>query len=162
MQNPKTYLFLLLLFFIVIIPNLGCNIFKVTSESNDLANADCEEGLVIVEQPTNSPVQLSIREAKCGVFYSNVKLVLKNISDKPVTGYEIPSIQDYENKKGVKSAQSSTGEDVILKPGETKEIVEAGGFTDGTSYGKPVGKLKRIVIKVSFVDFADGTRWIQD
>ncbi len=163
MQNPKLLSFLFLVSFAFVINfNSGCGISSAKSESRDLTSANCQEGLVSIEQPLNSPVQLSIREAKCGEFNSNVKLILKNVSDKPITGYEISNIQDYENIKEVKSAQGLISDGVILGLGETKEIVEAGGFTIGTSYGKPVGKLQRIVIRVSFIDFEDRTKWVSE
>lgn len=161
MQKLKLLSFLLSFVFIINFTS-GCGISSAKSNNKDSTTANCQEGLVSVEQAANSPVQLSINEAKCEDFYSNIKLMLKNVGDKPITGYEISSVQDYENKKEVKSAQSVRGDGVILKPNEAIEIVEAGGFTNGTSYGKPVGKLQRVVIRVSFTDFEDGTRWTRE
>jgi hypothetical protein len=163
MKKNKGFSFLFFLPLVLVINlNSGCSISSAKSESKDLTSTDCQEGLVNIEQSSNSSVQLSIREAKCSDFHSNVKLTLKNTSDKSITGYEISSVQDYENKKAVKSAQGVRGEGVILKSGETKEIIEAVGFTNGTSYGKPVGKLQRMVIRISSIDFDDGTRWLQE
>lgn len=117
----------------------------------------CPKGTMVIEEQTESPVLLTLGEAKCGGSMSKVKVTLKNVSTKPIHSYEIMNIQDYENKKGSVSSQGVSG--AQLQPDQSIVINFDGGFPLGYSYGKWVGALKKSVFKVSKIEFTDGSVW---
>jgi len=119
----------------------------------------CAGGAIVIEQQADAPARLSVQKATCGDFYSNVDLLLENLSAKNISGYEISHIQDYEHKSGVWSSESSTG--VEVKPGESVKVNFNGGFLEGTSYGKPVGLFKRDTYRIKWIEFSDGSQWGQ-
>ena len=123
------------------------------------ASKPCADGIVAIEAQPDVPARLSIQKAMCGDFHSDVSLLLENISDKQISGYEITQTQDYEYKKGSETSTNATG--ITLQPRETKEVRFSGGFIEGYSYGKPVGLLQRDTYKISWIKFADGSQWGQ-
>jgi len=112
---------------------------------------------MVVEEQTESPVQLTIGEAKCGGSMSKVKVTLKNVSTRPIRSYQVVNIQDYENKKGSVSKQGVSGAE--LQPDQSIVLNFDGGFPLGYSYGQWVGALKKSIFKVSRIEFTDGTTW---
>ncbi len=117
----------------------------------------CPAGTMIVEEQTESPALLTLGEATCGGSMSKVKVTLKNLSEKPIRGYDVANIQDYENKKGVRSSQGVSGGE--LQPDQSVILKFDGGFPTGYSYGNWVGALKRSIFKVSKIEFTDGSTW---
>lgn len=109
MQIPKVAVFLfLLLFSIVIISNTGCKDSNIASKNKEPSlNTSCADGVIIVEQQSDAPAQLSLRETKCEASYSKIQLMFKNVSDKPISGYDISWVEDYDHKKGVESSQGT-------------------------------------------------------
>ena len=159
MQTHKilTFLFALLLG-ILLSPNSGWKGSDPKSVDEEYGLTNCPEGILYLDQAPGSPVEMIVLEAKCGDFFSNVRLRLTNISDKDIRAYDVYSIEDYENKKCVISGTGGSG--IIAKKGEPIEISSGvSGFEDGLSYGKPVGKLQRVVFKVTSIGFVDGTTW---
>jgi len=112
---------------------------------------------MVVEEQTESPVLLTLGEAKCGGSMSKVKVTLKNVSTKPIRSYEVVNIQDYENKKGSVSSEGESGGE--LQPNQSVVLNFDGGFPLGYSYGQWVGALKKSVFKVSKIEFTDGSTW---
>ncbi len=148
--------------FLVILILLGSGCLAVRSSTVIQLEGDypCPEGRIVIKEEANTSVSLSIKKAVCSDFSSTIILQFKNIGIKPIRGYEISHIQDYENKSKVKGSQGIRGNEI--KPGESVEVNVNGGVSDGNSYGKPVGLLKRETIKISWIEFSDGTLWGAD
>ena len=119
----------------------------------------CADGTIIIKEQADTPARLSIQKATCGDFFSNVDLRLENIGTKPINGYEVSQIKDYENIKGVKSSDIHDG--VEIHPGESVNVNFNGGFLEGYSYGRPVGLFKRDTYSISWLRFSDGSQWGQ-
>ena len=119
----------------------------------------CGSDTIVIEEQADAPGRLSVQSATCGDFFSNVDLLLENLSTKQIRAYEISQTKDYENIKNVKSSEIRTG--IEIKPGESSKINFNGGFLEGYSYGKPVGLFKRDTYKISWVEFSDDSQWGQ-
>jgi hypothetical protein len=117
----------------------------------------CADGAIVIEEQADAPARLSLQKATCGDFYSNVRLLLENLTTKQITDYEVSQTKDYENIKDVKSSDIRRG--VEIKPGESVKVNSNGGFLEGYSYGKPVGLFKRDTYKISWIEFSDGSQW---
>ena len=113
--------------------------------------------MIVVEDQPDAPARLSIQKAICSNFSSEVELLLENISDRTIRGFEVSQIQDYEIKKGSQSGRSLRG--YAFKPGESVKVAFSGGFVDGTSYGQSVGHLQKDTYRISWIEFSDGGYW---
>src|SRR5205085_6764412 len=117
----------------------------------------CADGIIVIAEQSDAPARLSIQKASCGDFYSNVDLLLENLSGKQIRGYEVSQAKDYENVKNSKSSHILNG--ISIEPGGLEKVNFNGGFTEGYSYGKPVGLFQRDTYKISWIAFSDGTHW---
>jgi hypothetical protein len=102
--------------FLVIIFLLICS--NPSSPKADIrqssAGGPCVDGTIVLAEQSDAPARLSIKKATCGDFYSNVDLLLENISTKPIKGYEVSQTKDYEKIQGVKSSDIRDG--VMVNP----------------------------------------------
>jgi hypothetical protein len=119
----------------------------------------CAEGSIIITKQADAPVRLSIQKAICGDLYSNVDLILENISTKPIRGYSVSQIKVYENIRGGESSHIEDG--VNINPGESVKVNFNGGFLKGYSYGRPTGLFKQDIYRISWIGFSDSTNWGQ-
>src|SRR5688500_8035816 len=89
------------------------------------------DGARVIEEMAAPLARLSVHTATCGDFYSNVDLLLENLSTKQIKGYEVSQTKVYENVKGSKSSRIQSGFEI--KPGESLKVNFNGGFTEGVS-----------------------------
>lgn len=123
-----------------------------------LSGPPCREGLVSVESRPAVPLHITISDTACQNPQSaNVQFLVENLSNKPISKYEIRSVQTYEEliDEGLGVAT-----EIIepLQPRQT-QIGFLGGGVLKRSGGKPVSHLKSFHLVVWSIDFADGTKW---
>jgi hypothetical protein len=161
MKKPGSRCLSILFKLLVMIILLSCDYSSFRSAANVQSSEGkpCADGIIVIAQQFDAPARLSIQKATCGDFYSNVDLLLENLSTKPIKGYEVSQTKDYENIKDVKSSDIRSG--VEIKPGESVKVNFNGGFTEGYSYGKPVGLFQRDTYTISWIEFSDGSHWGQ-
>ena len=119
----------------------------------------CTHDKLVVKQQPDATARLRVLEAECDKFASRVVLAIENVGVKPIRGYEVGTIQEYEYKKHVESSQSVIANwGITLAAGETRTLNFGGGFRDGLSYGKPTGSLQKTVFWIKRLEYTDGTR----
>lgn len=147
--------------FLVMIILLGCS-YPSSPGAAVVQSSDgkpCPDGTIVIAEQVDAPARLSAQKAICGDFYSNVDLLLENLTAKQIRGYEVSQTKDYENVKGVKTSELESG--VEINSGESVKVSFNGGFLEGYSYGKPVGLFKRDTYRISWIEFSDGSQWGQ-
>jgi hypothetical protein len=100
-----------------------------------------------------------VLEAKCSEFSSSARVALDNYGPKPIRGYAIRTIQDYQYKRDIRSSTGVTSSAVVVAPGESEIVNFDGGFRTGKSYNKPTGPILRVKFWIKRLDFTDGTSW---
>ena len=121
-----------------------------------LSGPPCRDGVISVEPQRTAPLQIRISEAACdNAQVADVHFVVKNISSKPISKYDIRSIETYERFFNDGSGVSEGG---ILQPQQTRRGFLGGGVI-GDVGGVPVGELKSYKLAVWSVIFTDGTTW---
>jgi len=123
-----------------------------------LSGPPCREGLVSVESRPGVPLHITISDTACQNPQSaDVQFLMENLSTKPISKYEIRSVQTYEEliDEGL-GVVTETIEP--LQPRQT-QIGFLGGGVLKRSGGKPVSYLKSFQLVVWSINFADGTKW---
>lgn len=82
---------------------------------------------------------------------------LTNTGGRTIREYDVSDRVDYQFLKGSSSSIGWGGQD--LKPGESVEFPEGGGFPDGLSYGKPVGRVVGVHLTIERLAYGDGSTW---
>ena len=119
----------------------------------------CTHDKLVVKQQPDATARLSVLEAECDKFASRVVLAIENVGVKPIRGYEVGTIQQYEYKKDVESSQAVIANSgITLAAGEIRTLNFGGGFSNGTSCGKPTGSLQKSVFWIKRLEYTDGTR----
>lgn len=119
----------------------------------------CTHDKLVVKQQPDATARLRVLEAECHKFVSRVVLAIENVGVKPIRGYEVGTIQQYEYKKHVESSQAVMSDlSITLAVGETRTLNFGGGFSNGTSCGKPTGSLQKSVFWIKRIEYTDGTR----
>lgn len=150
-----------LLMLLLAVGILGCHrSTPISTSTAQLPNpSPCPDGIMIVENQPAAPGQLSIIKGTCEGHHWSVELSLKNVGTKTIASCELFMTEDYENKKGVSSSQDQGS--FVIEPGASQVLQTGAGFTNGLSYGKPVGALKHNVFRITRISFSDGTTWGQ-
>jgi hypothetical protein len=124
---------------------------RLPVQSNKLLSGPpCREGVVSVEPQHGVPLLIKISEAACdNPQVASVHFVVENISSKPISKYNIRSIETYERFLNDGSGVIEGG---ILQPRQTRRGFLGGGVMQ-------VGELKSYKLAVWSVTFTDGTTW---
>lgn len=119
----------------------------------------CTHDKLVVKEQLEATARLRVLEASCDKFASRVVLVIENVGEKPIRGYEVGTIQHYEHKKDVESSQAMIANGgIALAAGEIRTLDFGGGFSDGESCGQPTGSLQQSVFWIKRLEYTDGTR----
>lgn len=119
----------------------------------------CTHDRLVVKQQPESTAQLSVLEASCDKFASRVVLAIENIGTKPIRGYEVGTLQHYENKKDVESSQAViVNAGIVLAAGEMRTLNFGGSFSNGKSCRKPTVSLLKSEFWIKRLEYTDGTR----
>ena len=119
----------------------------------------CTHDKVVVKQQPDAPARLKVLEAQCDKFASRVVLAIENVGVKPIRGYEVGTIQQYDYKRHVESSQAVIANwGITLAAGEIRTLNFGGEFRDGMSCGKPTGSLQKTVFWIKRLEYTDGTR----
>jgi hypothetical protein len=123
-----------------------------------LSGPPCREGLVSVESRPAVPLHITISDTACQNPQSaNVQFLVENLTPKPISKYEIRSVQTYDELID-EGLGVSTETIEPLQPRQT-QIGFLGGGVLKRSGGKPVSELKSFQLVVWSINFADGTKW---
>jgi len=118
----------------------------------------CRYGLVSVESRPDVPLRVTISDTACQNPQSaNVQFIVENLSTKPISKYEIRTVQTYDELID-EGLGVSTEPIQPLLPHQT-QIGFLGGGVMKRSGGKPVSELKSFQLVVWSISFSDGTKW---
>jgi hypothetical protein len=164
-KNHWRYIFaVVLVLSIIVLAFLTRSIKSLDSQSEQITavplNLPCPPDAFTLKSQPGATIQLNVVEANCNGTRWNAQLTLKNVGQKPVRGYEVANLADYQYKKNSESSQglfASAG--VLLPPGATKTLNFDAGFTSGLSYGKPTGSIEKNLFWVKRVEYSDQTSW---
>lgn len=124
--------------------------------SQERLNAPQHPNIQIKDQP-DSPLEiLSAQGDSATIYVPQVELVIVNRSIQPVRAYTL-RYQTFSNRSmgGGTELTSISSVNSLLQPGYTISATVG----EGASYTDP---MKKIVVSVDFVEFADGTIWGPD
>lgn len=123
-----------------------------------LQGQPCRDGLVSVESRPDLPLRVTISDTACDNPRSaNARFIVENVSTKPISKYEIRSVQTYDELIDEGSGVSTEPIQPLL-PHQT-EIGFLGGGVMKRSCGKPVSELRSFQLVVWSISFSDGTTW---
>ena len=121
----------------------------------------CGSPAFVVESQIDAPATLTILEASCsGEHGYKAQIELKNTSENVILGYDVADVSTYQNKRKNLFSQGQYGG--ALQPGELVILYCNAGFTNGLSYGKPVGELQKVVFRIEKIEMTNGTVWKLD
>jgi hypothetical protein len=124
-----------------------------------VAHHPCTHDKLVVKQPPDASARLSVLEASCDKPASRVVLAIENVGAKPIRGYEVGSIQQFEQKRDVESSQAAIANGgITLAVGETRTLNFGGGFENNESCGRPTGSHLQSVFWIKSIEYTDGSR----
>jgi hypothetical protein len=119
----------------------------------------CTHDKIVVKQQPEASARLSVLEASCDKFASRVVLAIENVGAKPIRGYQVGSIQQFEHKRDVESSQAVISDGgITLAVGETRTLSFGGGFENNWSRGWPTGSHLRSVFWIKRIEYTDGSQ----
>ena len=110
----------------------------------------CTHDKLVVKQQPDATARLRVLEAECDKFVSRVVLAIENVGVKPIRGYEVGIIQQYEYKKNVESSQAVMSDwGITLAVGEIRTLNSAVGSPMAQAMASPQGHYRRACFGLS-------------
>lgn len=118
----------------------------------------CSHDKLVVKQQPEASARLSVLHASCDKFASRVMLAIENVGVKPIRGYEVASMQQFEHKRDVQTTQAVVAnEGITLAVGEIRTLNFGGGFENNESCSRPTGSHLQSVFWIKRIEYTDGT-----